>query len=214
MISSNSNAKKANTNGQGCSTGNLIMGQTYDGNNTFKPIGVDANGNLLVNNGTSQITPIAIATAPEDFTLPIGLKAAGVILGYVDVLTLLPTENILSLTPQLVLEANAGGSVSFVLIKTGTSLDTYTSGRVMGVDSWNPVAATWTGGVICAWHNISMSAIGAGALKFSTANNTQEKQIYMTDGSYKIAIIVDTALTITGTIGYLNLQYALQIATN
>jgi hypothetical protein len=213
MITQLSNNRYQDQNGKNCDAGVAIMGRTIDGNFTYKFLAIDANGNLNVNNGTTVITPIATANAPEDFTLPTGLKAAGVILGYVDVVTLVPTENILSIMPQVVLDANVGGSVNFVLIKVGTSLDTYTSGRVMGVDSWNPVAATWVGGVVCAWHNITMSAIGAGALKFSTANNTQEKSIYMTDGTYKIAIIVDTAITITGTVGYLNLQTATQITT-
>lgn len=213
-ISTNSLAKKAFFSDIGaCATGQLIMGQTKDGNNTYIPVGVDLNGNLFVTTGVAVNTAMIEPDAPTTITIPLGLKAAGVILGYVTLGNFLAQTQIIQTVPNLVLEANAGGSVSFVLIRNGTALDAYTSARVMGVDSWNPPAATFVGGNIAIWHNIAMSAVGAGGLKFSTPNAQQDKYIQVIDDTYKLAIIVDTAITINGTTGWVSMNYGLQVAT-
>lgn len=213
MISSNSNAKKAFSKSIGCATGTLIMGQTKDGTLQFIPVGVDANGNLTVTNGVAVYDGFTSPDAPQVLTIPLGLKAAGILLGYVTIGTFTATEQIIETVPNLVLDAAVGGSVSFVLIQDGSALDAYTLTRVVGVDSWNPPAATFVGGNIAQWHNIAMSAIGGGALKFSTPNAQQDKFIQVVNDSYKLAIIVDTAITINGTLGWISMQYGLQVAT-
>lgn len=212
-ISTNSNAKKAFYSETGCATGVLIMGQTKDGNATYVPIGVDLNGNLFVTNGQAVYAGFTPPETPQTITIPLGLKAAGILLGYVSIGSFTAQEQIVQTVPNLVLEANAGGSVSFVLIKDGTALDAYTATRVVGVDSWNPPAATFVGGNIAIWYNIAMSAIGAGGLKFSTPNAQQDKFVQVQDNTYKLAIIVDTAITINGTSGWISMNYGLQVAT-
>jgi hypothetical protein len=213
MITQLSNNRYQDQNGKSCDAGVAIMGRTIDGNFTYKFLAIDANGNLTVTNGVAVYDGFTSPDAPQVLTIPLGLKAAGILLGYVTIGTFTATEQIIQTVPNLVLDAAVGGSVSFVLIQDGSALDAYTLTRVVGVDSWNPPAATFVGGNIAQWHNIAMSAIGGGALKFSTPNAQQDKFIQVVNDSYKLAIIVDTAITINGTLGWISMQYGLQVAT-
>lgn len=210
MITHNGNKTQSNSNVNGCFPGQLVQGQTIDGNGTLKNIAIDANGRVLTITNASG-TPIDTSNAffninPVQVTIPVGLKAIGTLLAYEEILVLVQQDGLYRINPNIMLDANATGSVSFVLIENASAIDTYTQGLVRGVDAWAPAAAIFSQGIVAMWHNISLNAIGTGAFKFTVPNNTQEKLCFLESNSYYLAAIVDTAIIINGTIHYLSLN--------
>ena len=183
-----------------CSAGTPVGG--LDSTNIFRIIKLTSAGSITTN------VPLPIASTPYSVdpiagtpTGAVGIKIAGLALSFTAVLPAI-SAGLYEIAPYVNLEANTGGSLSFLLIKSGSSLDIYVNTLAFGVDPFAPTAANVNnGGLACFWHNVSVNKIGTGALAYATGATALNitKTAFLTAGSYNLICVVDTAVTTTGT---------------
>ena len=185
---------------QNCSAGSPIGG--IDSNNIFRLLKLTASGGITTN------IPVAPTTTSYQIkslvpvpTGAVGIKAANLALGYISVVQNAVTAGLYEVAPYVNIEANAGGSVSCILVKVGSVLDTYAQTLAYGTDPWAPTLNDTQGGLAGFWHNITLNKIGSGATAFATGTAAQNLQrtLYLEAAAYKIVVVVDTNITTTGT---------------
>lgn len=200
---------------QDCSAGSPIGG--VDSNNIFRLLHLTANGNIAVQSAATQVnTYYSVLGGVAATSGATGLKAAGVILAYQNVVYDLVT-GVYTFRPYFLQDQNTGGAVNQVLVKEFSILDTYINTRIVGSDAFTPSITDFSAGVGAIWHNLVMQDIGTGSTSFAlnTTNNVDnmEQTAYLTAGNYKLLTFVHTAITTGPTAtNYSGLQYINQIA--
>ena len=213
MIANALSPKPSGYQSNECDAGVPISGRT-SATGTYQILQLTPSGSMI----TESVIPASgvqyeIETGVPVGTGVVGLKAAGIALAYENVIVTAITSGVYELMPFVSIDAQTGGSVSCLLIKIGSLLDTYANTLAFGTDPFAGSITDFAGGGLGAWwHNLAISQIGTGTA-FATGNNqTMVRKTYLDAGSYKLAVIVDTAITTTGT-GQINvgLQYLNQI---
>ena len=186
---------------QNCSAGSPIGG--IDNNNIFRLLKLTASGGITSSPPLDPTTtPYQIQALAPQGTGAVGLKAASLALANFNVLSTAVTAGLYTIAPYFAIDANTGGSISLLLLKSGSVLDTYANTLAYGTDPWAPVFNdVAAGGLAGAWHNLQMNKIGTGAASFALPTNSENltKTIYLEAGTYRLIVVVDTALTTTGT---------------
>jgi hypothetical protein len=195
------NADPQGTQLQNCSAGSPIGG--IDNNNIFRLLKLTASGGITTSPALDPTTtPYQIQSLPPQGTGVVGAKAASLALAKFNILATAVTAGLYTITPYFAIEGNTGGSVSILLVKIGSSLDTYANTLAYGTD---PFAPTFNdvafGGLAGAWHNLNMSKIGTGAPSYAMPTNAsnQTRNFYLEAATYSLIVVVDTAITTTGT---------------
>lgn len=191
-----SNNRPAGSTAKSCDAGIPIVGRT-SATGVYEILKVNSDGSLpLAANGTA-VSGVPTASSPSYTANPVtGIKPAKLILAYTQLTPAPITAGMYRINPFFRADlAAAGGSVSFVLIKAGTSLDVYTSSQVPFADAYNPLNNDFLTGYSFFWHNIAMQVVG-GTVAVSYNVNT-EKTLYLEAGQYWLLTQVDTAINMT-----------------
>lgn len=202
MIGFFSNNKPAGKIALQCDAGSPMMGRTSD-TGVYQMLKVNSDGSL----------PFAAVTLPPDATTSYnlspfsyntgiaGLKAAGVVMGYVDINTAIVDAGLYVVEPWFVTSQNAGGAVDMILVKVGSPLDFYCNTRAIGTDAFTPSIADFSAGAACFWHNVLMNQVGSSQINIAynniNGNDIMEEKCYLESGLYKLLICVHTAITTT-----------------
>ena len=185
---------------QNCSAGSPIGG--IDANNIFRLLKLTASGGVTTSPALDPTTtPYQIQALAPQGTGAVGLKAASLALANFNVLSTAVTAGLYSIAPYFAIEANTGGTINLLLVKSGSSVDTYANTLAYGTDPWAPTFNDIAnGGLAGAWHGLQMSRIGSGDASFALPTNAANltKTIYLEAGTYRLIVVVDTALTTTG----------------
>lgn len=199
MINQISNNKPSGYQSIDCDSGTPISGRTAS-NGSYQILKVSDTGSLLVQSGVSASgVQYQVESSIPVGTGVVGGKPAGTYMGNIAVVTTSVSAGWYKVSPSIILEASAGGSVTALLIKTGTPLDAYSGGLIVGVDPYQPLISTYaSGGLACIWHNLPLTAqLSAVNVMSATGGNanTLEKEVYLEAGTYNLTIYVDTAIT-------------------
>jgi hypothetical protein len=185
---------------QNCSAGSPIGG--IDNNNIFRLLKLTASGGITTSLPLDPTTtPYQIQAVAPQGTGAVGVKAASLALANFNILSTAVTAGLYSIAPYFVIDANTGGAISLLLVKSGSPLDTYANTLAYGTDPWAPTFADVTlGGLACVWHNLQMSKAGAGSPSYALPTNAANitKSAYLEAGTYRLIVVVDTAITTTG----------------
>jgi hypothetical protein len=195
------NADPQGTQLQNCSAGSPIGG--IDNNNIFRLLKLTASGGITTSPALDPTTtPYQVESLAPQGTGIIGAKAASLALANFNILSTAVTAGLYTITPFFAIEGNTGGSVNLLLVKNSSNLYTYVLTLAYGTDTWQPTLNDLTlGGLAGVWHNLTMSKIGSGAASFALPSNSANmtKNVYLEAGSYSLIVVVDTAITTTGT---------------
>lgn len=185
---------------QNCSAGSPIGG--IDNNNIFRLLKLTASGGITNSPPLDPTTtPYQIQPQAPQGSGAVGLKAASLALANFNVLSTAVTAGLYTIAPYFAIEANTGGTISLLLVKSGSSVDTYANTLTYGTDPWAPTFNDIAnGGLAGAWHSLQMNGIGTGAASFALPTNAANitKTLYLEAGTYRLIAVVDTALTTTG----------------
>lgn len=202
MITQISNNKPSGYQSIDCDAGTPISGRTAS-NGSYQILKVSDAGSLLVQ---SAVDPASVEYQIENI-VPVGtgvtgVKVATIFLGSIAVVPVSISAGVYTIAPSCILEASSGGSLTLILVKAGTLLDSYSGTLNIGTDPYTPALATVTaGGLACMWHNLPLTSYLANNLMSATAGTTAtlEKTVYLEAGTYNLVAIVDTNITTAGT---------------
>jgi len=204
MISQNSNNKPNGSTAVECDAGIPIMGRTGD-TGEYKIVKVEPDGSLSVNvdGGGGIVIPqtSGFTYQPEVATLPAGIIPAGACIIYNPLpgggfFINITEAGIYNIRPFLFFRATVAGTITFVLIKTGTAADTYTSLRILGSDTWTPTIAEVQGSV--AYFTLIPTVRASGGTVYKTQFNPTllpEFNYYLGIGQYKLLVLCATTST-------------------
>jgi hypothetical protein len=202
MVSNVNNQKASGSSAIQCDAGSPISGRTAD-DGVYQILKVNADGSL-----PTGLVPEANANVPYYGTPrasvlnPVGAFTANTLVFYESV-TLAPiVDGLYTIQPQFICASNSAGSVNFALIKIGSVMDTYTSTRNVGTDSFTPSITDFGAGFSAYWDNAVLTAIGSTGSRGTGALVIQQKDVYLDAGSYKLLIWVHTAFTTSSPIIY------------
>jgi hypothetical protein len=139
--------------------------------------------------GINLISPAAIVT-------PIGLIAANTVVNFTGAIAsgAALLEGMYRVNPTAIWQGTGGGSLNFILYKTGTPFDTY-AGSVGSGNIFTPSLTDLQGGVAGYWHTVAGVAIGSQA--FIAYNRNNALDLYLEGGNYNLLIVTDAAITTT-----------------
>lgn len=202
MITQISNNKPSGYQSIDCDAGTPISGRTAS-NGSYQILKLSDTGSLLVSGG---VNPASVEYQIESIvpvgTGVVGVKIATTYLGSIAVVPASISAGTYTISPSMILEAVSGGTITLLLVKAGTLLDSYSATLNVGVDPYSPTIATVTsGGLACIWHNLSLNAyLGANITSCTGGNNNVlERTVYLEAGAYNMVAIVDTNITTAGT---------------
>jgi hypothetical protein len=200
MISQIANNKASGLTGKDCDAGIPIVGRTSG--NVYEIVKVENDGTLSSDAGGIVIPQTTGFTyQPEVSILPSGIIPAGACIIY----NPLPSSGffiditeagIYNIRPFLFFRATVAGTITFVLIKTGTAADTYTSLRALGTDTWTPTISEVQG--VVAYYTLIPTVRASGGTVYKTQFNPTlipENCYYLGIGQYKLLVICATTST-------------------
>lgn len=216
MISQISNNKPSGYQSIDCDAGIPISGRTAS-NGSYQILKLSDTGSLLVQSGVgASSVQYQIESNVGTPTGAIGGKVAGIFLGNFNVITTAISSGWYTISPSFIAEASSGGAVTLILIKIGSTLDTYAGTLAGGTDAFTPsLADISAGGIACLWHTLPLTNRLSTSIMSATGGNanTLEKTVYLEAGSYNLAVVVDTAITTAGTGQiFASLQNLIQVA--
>lgn len=137
--------------------------------------------------GIDIITPVAMGT-------PIGAIGANTVVNFtvaiVSGAALL--EGVYRVNPTAIWQGTGGGSLNFILYKTGTAFDTY-AGSVGSGNIFTPSLTDLQSGVAGFWHSVTGQALGAQA--YIAYNRSNALDLYLEAGNYNLLVYTETAIT-------------------
>lgn len=200
MINQLSNNKPSGYQSVDCDPGTPISGRTAS-NGSYQILKVANDGGLLTNGGVpASDVNYQIEAVPPTPVGSVGLIATTVIIANNLVVTNAIQAGWYQVSPSIVIESTGAGSVSVMLVKQGSPIEIYASTLILGTDPFALSMATANGGGMgCVWHNLPLNRIGS-TLSYATGGNANvlEKTVYLEAGTYRMVVIVDTAITTTG----------------
>ena len=198
MISQISNNKPSGYQSIDCDAGIPISGRTAS-NGSYQILKLSDAGSLLVKSGVSATSVnYQIESLVPVVTGAIGVKAVSIFLGNFNVIPTAISEGWYTISPSFIAQANSGGSITALLVKVGSIIESYSATLNAGTDGFDATINQLTqGGLACVWHNLPLTnRIGNGVMTATGGNsNTLEKNVYLEAGAYNLVIIVDTAIT-------------------
>jgi hypothetical protein len=190
-----SNNRPSGSTAKACDAGIPIVGRTSS-TGVYEILKVNADGSLpLAANGTF-ITGVPTSDTPNSGGNPTtGIKAVDLVLAY-DLVTPIPlTAGLYKINPFFICSATVLGAVDIMLIKDGSPLDAYTTGRAPFIDGFSPTITDFADGFAVFFNNVANVNMGGNnALSYNRSNETT---VYLEAGSYKLLVKVHTAITMT-----------------
>jgi hypothetical protein len=207
MIGEVNNTRASGSTSIQCDAGVPISGRTSD-TGVYNILKVNADGSLPTGLVPEATTNVPYLNSPRVSVLnPVGAFTANTLAFYESV-TLAPiVSGVYQLIPMWICATNSAGAVNFALIQTGSAMDTYTSTRNVGTDSFTPAITDFASGFACWWDNNALQVIGSTGSRGTAGLNTQQKEVHLDAGSYKLLVWVHTAFTTSSPIvnaGFLN----------
>jgi hypothetical protein len=185
------NLKQSGSTARQCDPGLPITGRSADtGQYNIARINSDGSlGTVGAAGGIDLITPSAMGT-------PIGLIAANTVVNFTAAIVsgAALLEGMYRVNPTAIWQGTGGGSLNFILYKTGTAFDTYASSVGSG-NIFTPSLTDLQAGVAGYWHAVAGQAIGAQA--FIAYNRSNALDLYLEAGNYNLLVVTDTAITTT-----------------
>lgn len=206
-----SNNRPSGSTAKACDAGIPIVGRTSS-TGVYEILKVNADGSLST--GGQPITTVPYATTPTAYALaPVGAKGVGVIVYYDTISVTALTAGLYAINPfYLVDTLTANGNVNFILIKRGSTLDAYTSGRNVGVDAFQPVISDFTTGYSCFWHSNPLQILSSVGAQSTGMLNATRKEVYLEAGVYALCIEVETTFTTASPTTYIGFSEFTKIA--
>lgn len=216
MISQISNNKPSGYQSIDCDAGIPISGRTAS-NGSYQILKLSDTGSLLVQSGIGASgVQYQIESNIGTPTGAIGGKVAGIFLGDFNVITSAVSSGWYTISPSFIAEAVSGGAVTLLLLKIGSTLETYAGTLAGGTDAFSPSLADISGGgIACIWHTLPLTNRLSGTIMSATGGNanTLEKTVYLEAGAYNLVVVVDTAITTAGSGQiFASLQNLIQVA--
>jgi hypothetical protein len=190
-----SNNRPSGSTAKACDAGIPIVGRTSS-TGVYEILKVNADGSLpLAANGTF-VTGVPTSDSPTAGANPVtGVKAVDLVLAY-NLVTPTPlTAGLYKINPFFICSATVLGAVDIMLIKSGSPLDAYTSGRAPFADGFAPTINDFADGFAVFFNaNTNINMGGNNALAYNRSNETT---VYLEAGSYNLLVKVHTAITMT-----------------
>ena len=209
MISQDSNNRPSGSPAILCDAGIPIVGRTST-TGVYEILKVNADGSLAG-------FPVNVANAdapysdnPSSYPLnPVGLHGVGQLIAYENINFAAISEGLYRISPYYQVDCTAGATVSFVIVQIGTAADGYLNTLTIGTDSYNPNGAQIIG-IAGFFYNVPLQTFGSGT--FSMTANQVSQDLFLAAGTYRVAVIVETALTNIFATSYIGVQQFLKIA--
>jgi len=193
-----------------CDAGVPVMGIDPDGNYKFLNL-TNGGGTLAEQPESATLTSYLVSpTSILLNTIP-ALKVVGTLLGTVNVHPILTVSaGQYKITPNLILGTSTAtgiGAVNFLLYKTGSTFASY-MGTVSVDAPVTPTLADLADGLIGVWTSIHLWALGTGNTQITNVdqNASMIKSLYLPIGTYVLAAVVSTSITLTSVTGYLGVS--------
>ena len=202
MISEVNNTRASGSSSIQCDAGVPISGRTSD-TGVYNILKVNADGSLPTGLVPESAGNVPYYGTPRASTLnPIGAFAVNTLVFYESITFAPIVDGLYQIQPQFICASNSAGAVNFALIKTGSAMDTYTTTRVVGTDTFVPSITDFSAGFSAYWDNAVLTAIGSTGSRGTGALVIQQKDVYLDAGSYKLLIWVHTTFTTSSPIIY------------
>lgn len=200
MITQKSNNRPSGSSAKSCDAGIPIVGRTSS-TGVYEILKVNADGSLpLAANGTF-VSGVPTPSTPTATANPLtSVKPAGLVLAYNAVNVAPITAGLYEINPFFICNASVAGSVNFMLIKSGTPLDVYATGRAPFTDSFTPGITDFQTGYAAFWHNVTNQALGGNNVLAYNRDNKQS--VYLEAGIYWLLIYVHTDITMNAGANY------------
>ena len=194
-----------------CDAGVPVMGIDPDGNYKFLNL-TTGGGTLAEQPESASLTSYLVAPTSIPLSIiPALPKAVGTLLGTVNVHPILTVSaGQYKITPNLIIGTSTAtgiGAVNFLLYKTGSTFSTYMG--TVSVDSpVTPTLADMADGLVGVWTSIHLWALGTGNTQITNVdqNASMIKSLYLPIGTYVLAAVVSTSITLTSVTGYLGVS--------
>ena len=193
-----------------CSPGVPVMGLDPSGNYKFLNL-TTGGGTLAEQPEAATLTSYLVAPTSIPLSTIPALKVVGTLLGTVNVHPILTVSaGQYKITPNLILGTSTAtgiGAVNFLLYKTGSTFSTYMG--TLSVDSpVTPTLANMADGLVGVWTSIHLWALGTGNTQITNVdqNASMIKSLYLPIGTYVLAAVVSTSMTLTSVTGYLGVS--------
>lgn len=185
------NLKQSGSTARQCDPGLPITGRSADtGQYNIARINSDGSmGTVGAAGGIDLITPTAMGVA-------IGAIAANTVINFTAAIAsgAALLEGVYRVNPTAIWQGTGGGSLNFILYKTGTSFDTY-AGSVGSGNIFTPNITDLQAGVAGFWHAVAGQALGAQA--YIAYNRSNALNLYLEAGNYNLFVYTETAITTT-----------------
>ena len=192
MIAQISNNKPSGTYQTGiCEAGTPISGVTADGR--YNILRVNVNGSIL----TNEVNPVSnyIGFNTATIITPAAAPPANTYVGTANQPIPVFSDGLYRINPTYIYAGAAGGGISFILYKDFTNLSIYLS-ALPAFNAFNPGVTDINQGLYGFWHNTASQSLGGTLQTSYNRDNTQD--VYLTGGSYYMAIVTDGAVIFTG----------------
>jgi len=206
MINELSNNKPSGFQSYECDAGVPISGRTNT-TGSYQILKVNSDGSI--NNATPDTqalytgyntTSIAtIGVSPVNLTFvgksnPINIQNSGQY----------------QVNPTFIYTGGAGGGISFILYQDGSVLNAYINSLTPFTDTFQATATDIASGLYGYWHNTVVQAFSVSLRTSFNRDNTNS--LYLTAGTYYIAIITDGATVFNAGVGLIGFYEFLKIA--
>ena len=175
--------------------GTPVMG--VNENNVYNILNTNLQGNLIT--GGKYVNPSDVSyigSNPGIIGTVASTPANNTFINYQVITQNSIEEGVYSVNPTyLYIAGGAGGAITFVLGKVGSSFDSYVSSLTPG-NAFNPGMSPLLDGFFGCWDSVPVVLLGTTLAHTTRVDNS--KQIYLETGSYFIVIVTKTGVNFGG----------------
>lgn len=192
MISQSSNNRPSGSSAKSCDAGIPIVGRTSS-TGVYEILKVNPDGSI-----STGATPVSDTIAPytpnpSAVGTPGGVIAAGTLIVNTTVIGTAIDAGLYRINPYFAYAGAAGGSVNIMLIKQGSTIETYVNTRGVYVDTYNPTISDISDGIAAYWHGNAIQDFGISL--FTAYNRSNAQNYYLESGTYNMVIWVNSGIT-------------------